>query len=192
MWSDATPRASKPAVWPQRQGTVPSHLSDNDLLQRIEELIDGPDIHSGDLQAFRLFALRVCSLEGMLEYMGTRGHVELECGSHVSRLLSKLPYDLTASFKRVIHPMRVAIPTHVNFAEWLEYELDVQEDSVFAKRERSNPVGRKRTKGTPSQPANPPPSSSVQIKQLSQAPLYPHLPQSLKPTAPIRCVAAWG
>lgn len=36
--------------------------------------------------------------------------MELQCGSHVSRLLGKLLRDLTASFKRFIHPMRVAIP----------------------------------------------------------------------------------
>ncbi|KAJ8384940.1 hypothetical protein AAFF_G00196060 [Aldrovandia affinis] len=48
-------------------------------VQHITELMDGPDVCSGDLKAFRLFALRVRSL--------------------------------------------------VDFADWLEYELEVQEDS---------------------------------------------------------------
>ncbi|XP_037549512.1 nuclear migration protein nudC [Nematolebias whitei] len=31
---------------------------------------------------------------------------------------------------RFIHPLRVAIPSLVDFADWLEYELEVQEDSM--------------------------------------------------------------
>ncbi|KAJ8401528.1 hypothetical protein AAFF_G00378450 [Aldrovandia affinis] len=94
-------------------------------VQSITELMDGPDVRSVDVKAFCLFALCVCSLVGMLEQLGRRGHVELQCGSHVC----KLPHDLTASFKRFIHPMRVAIPTFTDFADWLEYEVEVQEDS---------------------------------------------------------------
>ncbi|KAJ8391401.1 hypothetical protein AAFF_G00090310 [Aldrovandia affinis] len=98
-------------------------------VQCITELMDGPDVRSGDVKALRLFALHVRSLVGVLEQLGRRGHVELQCGSHVSRLLGKLPHDLTVSFKRFIHPMRVAIPTLTDFADCLEYELEVQEDS---------------------------------------------------------------
>ena len=99
-------------------------------VQRMEDLMDGPDVRAGDVKTFRMFALNVRSLVGMLEQLGVRGCVELQCGSHVAILLGKLPYDLTASFKRFIHPMRIAIPTLIDFAEWLEYELDVQEDSM--------------------------------------------------------------
>lgn len=109
-------------------------------VQRIAEVMDGPDVRSGDGKAFRLFALRVRSLVGMLEQLGMRGRVELQCGSHVSRLLGKLPHDLTAGFRRFIHPLRVTIPTLMDFAEWLEYELEVQEESmkcVSSKREES-------------------------------------------------------
>lgn len=98
-------------------------------MQRIGELMDGPDVHSGDFQAFSLFALRVRSLVGMLEQLRSQGHKELECGSHVTRLLSKLPHDLNVSFKRFLYPQRVDVPTLVEFAEWLEYELEVQEDT---------------------------------------------------------------
>lgn len=104
-----------------------------------------PDVRSGNVKAFRLFALRVHSQTGMLEQLGTRGHVELQCGFHVSRLLGKLPHDLTASFKRFIHPMRVAIPTLVDLAEWLEYELEVQEDTVkCASYRREESLSRKK------------------------------------------------
>ncbi|XP_067233763.1 uncharacterized protein [Chanodichthys erythropterus] len=98
-------------------------------LQRIAELMDGANIRSGDVKAFRMFGLQVRSLVSMLQQLGHKGSVELECGSHVSRLLSKLPHDLRSSFKRYTHPLQVAIPTLLDFADWLEYELQVQEDS---------------------------------------------------------------
>lgn len=98
-------------------------------LQRIAELMDGANIRSGDVKAFRMFGLQVRSLVSMLQQLGHKGIVELECGSHVSRLLSKLPHDLRSSFKRYTHPLQVAIPTLLDFADWLEYELQVQEDS---------------------------------------------------------------
>lgn len=63
-------------------------------LQCIAELMDGPTITSGDIKAFRLFALKVRSLVDMLEQLGRKGTFELQCGSHVSRLLGKLPHDL--------------------------------------------------------------------------------------------------
>lgn len=63
-------------------------------LQRIAELMDGANISSGDVKAFRMFGLQVRSLVSMLQQLGHKGRVELECGSHVSRLLSKLPHDL--------------------------------------------------------------------------------------------------
>lgn len=109
-------------------------------LQRIAELMDGPSIVSGDEKAFKMFALRVRSLVSMLEQLGRKGRVELECGSHMSRLLSKLPHDLSSSFRRFIHPHRVPIPTVLVLADWLEYEILVQEDnSPFDSRERREP-----------------------------------------------------
>lgn len=38
-------------------------------LQRIAELMDGPNIASGDIKAVRLFVLRVRSLVGLLEQL---------------------------------------------------------------------------------------------------------------------------
>lgn len=95
-------------------------------LGRIAELMDGPNIHSGDTQAFRRFALRVRALVGMLDQLGDKGNIELQCGSHVARLMSKLPHDLRANFKRYVHPLRNPIPNLLDFSLWLEFELQVQ------------------------------------------------------------------
>ena len=56
-------------------------------LQRITEVLAEPQVKSGDTRGFRLFALKVRALVGMLDQLGTKGKTELECGSHVSRLL---------------------------------------------------------------------------------------------------------
>lgn len=91
------------------------------VLRHIAEVMDGPNISNDDEKNFRLFALRVRSLVSMLEQLGAEGRAELDCGSHVSRLQSKLPHDLKISFKRFLHPMRIAIPTLCEFSTWLEY-----------------------------------------------------------------------
>nr|XP_055025291.1 uncharacterized protein LOC129415362 [Misgurnus anguillicaudatus] len=95
-------------------------------LQRISQLMDGPNIKSGDVKAFKAFALRVRALVGMLNQLGSPGWTELKCGSHVSRLLAKLPYDLRANFKRFVNPLQNPVPTLIDLADWLEYEVRVQ------------------------------------------------------------------
>ncbi|KAK7891694.1 hypothetical protein WMY93_023657 [Mugilogobius chulae] len=100
-------------------------------LQRIAELMEGPNVMSGDVKAFRTFALKVRSLVSMLQQLGFKGRVELECGSHVSRLLGKLPHDLRAGFRRFIHPHDVPIPTLHDLADWLEFEMQVQITKVI-------------------------------------------------------------
>lgn len=60
-------------------------------LRRIAAVLDSPDIRRGDVAAFERFAPQVQSLVGMLRTLGSEGEAELQCGSHVARLLSKLP-----------------------------------------------------------------------------------------------------
>ncbi|XP_056336224.1 uncharacterized protein LOC130247068 [Danio aesculapii] len=95
-------------------------------LRRIADLMEDPTIRSQDASAFKRFALKVRALVGMLNQLGDSGRVELQCGSHVTRLLSKLPHDLRADFKRYVYPLNVHIPTLLHFADWLEYELKIQ------------------------------------------------------------------
>ncbi|KAE8289495.1 hypothetical protein D5F01_LYC11197 [Larimichthys crocea] len=99
-------------------------------LQRINEVLAEPAVKSGDGRGFQLFALKVRALVGMLDQLGKEGRTELECGSHISRLLSKLPHDLRAQFKRFINPIRTPIPTLLDFSDWLEYEVHIQDDDV--------------------------------------------------------------
>jgi len=98
------------------------------VLRNIAEVLEGPNLKPGDVKAFKFFALRVRSLVSMLEQLGSEGASELECGSHVSRLQGKLPHELQISFKRYVHPSRITVPTLIDFADWLEYELQVQDD----------------------------------------------------------------
>ncbi len=113
-------------------------------LKRIAELMDRPPIHSGDSIGFRKFALRVRVLVVMLEQLKQEGLVELQCGSHVARLSSKLPQDIRANFRRYLHPLKRGVPSLLDFAEWLEYELQIQEGSdVFDRIETHKDAGKR-------------------------------------------------
>lgn len=94
-------------------------------LRRIAELMDGPTIRSGDSMGFHKFALRVRVLVGMLEHLKQEGLIKLNCGAHVAKLSSKLPQDLKANFRRYLHPLKREVPSLLDFAEWLEYELQI-------------------------------------------------------------------
>ncbi|CAM4720871.1 unnamed protein product [Leuciscus chuanchicus] len=59
-------------------------------LRRIASVLDSPDVRRGDVPAFQKFAFQVQSLVGLLRNLGHEGELELSCGSHVARLLSKL------------------------------------------------------------------------------------------------------
>lgn len=156
-------------------------------LQRIAELMDGPNIASGDQKAFRLFALKVRSLVGMLEQLGRNGSFELQCGSHVSRLLGKLPHDLRSGFRRYAHPHQVPIPTLLDFAEWLDFEIQVQEDTTrFASSQRRMPQSRTRENLRDYKPAIKPTTIYLGTEKATVEPTPP-IPlsrSSLKPYCP--------
>ncbi|KAJ8411283.1 hypothetical protein AAFF_G00172890 [Aldrovandia affinis] len=106
--------------------------------------MDGLSIRSGEIKAFRRFAL---------EQLGRDGYTELRCGSHVSRFLAKLPHDLRASFKRFVNPLKTPIPTLIQLAVWLEYEVRVQEGSTQFSQGKEHPGScKEQFKGTKSFP----------------------------------------
>uniref|UniRef100_A0A3P8UBT4 Uncharacterized protein n=1 Tax=Amphiprion percula TaxID=161767 RepID=A0A3P8UBT4_AMPPE len=55
-------------------------------LKRIAQLMDEPNIKSGDAKTFRKFALKVRALVGMLDQLGDIGQTELKCGSRVKNI----------------------------------------------------------------------------------------------------------
>lgn len=91
-------------------------------LHKIASVMDAPDVRRGDPAAFERFALHVQSLVGLLRTLGPEGDVELHCGSHVVRLLSKLPPELRADFRRRMFNQPGAVYTLLDFSEWLQYE----------------------------------------------------------------------
>lgn len=80
-------------------------------LQWIAELMEEPSIRAGDTAEFRRFALRVRALVGMLEQLGEDRRIELQCGSHVARLMKKLPQDLCATFRHHLYSRRDGVPS---------------------------------------------------------------------------------
>lgn len=137
-------------------------------LKRISNLMDGPNIRTGDTRAFKSFALKVRALVGMLHQLGREGYSELRCGSHVSRLLAKLPHDLRAHFHRFVNPIDTPIPTLLDLADWLEYEVRVQvsgdQHSSTPARETSSTL---KVDVLTTSHRNPPPFSSA-VSQVSQ------------------------
>ncbi len=66
------------------------------------------------------------SLVGMLQTLGPDGEVELRCGSHVARLLTKLPMEMRANFRRQMFHRPGHTHTLLDLAEWLRYESGCQ------------------------------------------------------------------
>ncbi len=61
-------------------------------------IMSAPPLKMGDFNAFDSFALSVQSLVGMLRTLEGQNGYELMCGSHVDRLLAKLPPAYRDSF----------------------------------------------------------------------------------------------
>ena len=111
-------------------------------LKRIATVMDSSDIRRGDVAAFERFSLQIQALVGMLKTLGADGEVELQCGSHVARLLSKLPPEQRAEFRRCMFSRSGNTYTLNDLAEWLKYEswcqdFDGQLSSTAAKDQNS-------------------------------------------------------
>ncbi|KAK6321668.1 hypothetical protein J4Q44_G00086440 [Coregonus suidteri] len=111
----------------------PHHVA----LKKIASVMDSPDVHRGDTAAFEKFTLQVQSFVGMLWTLGPNGDIELMCGSHVARQLSKLPPEMRSDFhSRMFHQPGTTY-TLLEFSEWLLYEswcqdYDGQSSSISA------------------------------------------------------------
>ncbi len=119
--NSATPYSDTRAALNKRFGQ--SHQL---ALKRIAQVMDAPDIKRGDREAFQRFALQIRALVGMLESLGVKGEVELKCGSHVARLLGKLPSKLQADFRRHLYFQSDSVYTLPELSKWLQYEARCQ------------------------------------------------------------------
>nr|XP_055076729.1 uncharacterized protein LOC129455971 [Misgurnus anguillicaudatus] len=97
------------------------------VLNKIASVMDSPDIRRGDQAAFEKFALQIQALVGMLKSLGPTGEIELQCGSHVARLLSKLPTEMRAEFRRSKLHLPGTTYTLSDLSDWLQYESWCQE-----------------------------------------------------------------
>ncbi|XP_077361612.1 uncharacterized protein LOC144006574 [Festucalex cinctus] len=162
-------------------------------LRKIADLMESSNIGRGDTTGFKRFALRVRALVGLLEQLGESGQTELCCGSHVTRLLSKLPHDMRAEFKRFLYPMHVTIPSLLHFSDWLDYELKIQEivyesshsevksSSESKSSRRHNSKGKKNTSilHTMEKPSDKLPTEPSSSKKLEKTPFCPYCVNTL-------------
>lgn len=96
----------------------PHHVA----LKRIAAVMDLPEVRREDTVSFEQFSLHVQSLVGMLQSLGTDGEVELRCGSHVARLLNKLPIEVRPNVRCQMFNRFGHTHTLLDLAKWLRYE----------------------------------------------------------------------
>ena len=69
-------------------------------LRELRVIMDLPAIRAGDGRALDQISLIVQVLVGLFKSMGSEGLSELTCGSHVERLLEKLPSEQFCQFRK--------------------------------------------------------------------------------------------
>ncbi|KAL1266975.1 hypothetical protein QQF64_002650 [Cirrhinus molitorella] len=114
-------------------------------LKRIATILDSPDISRNDPSAFEKFSLQVQSLVGLLKTLGREGSIELLCGSHVARLLSKLPPERRADFRRHMLYQPGTTYSLIDLADWLKHESLCQGYDEQTMRKDSRPKPEFRT-----------------------------------------------
>ncbi|KAL0199202.1 hypothetical protein M9458_007742, partial [Cirrhinus mrigala] len=96
------------------------------IQSELRAILNAPAIRPGDAQGFEDFAAAVYTLVGMLNTMEGPSRYELQCGSHVDTLLTKLPVSYRDSFIEYCLNQHIIVSgssrtyTLPEFAEWLE------------------------------------------------------------------------
>ncbi|KAL0147788.1 hypothetical protein M9458_056904 [Cirrhinus mrigala] len=96
------------------------------IQSELRAILNAPAIRPGDAQGFEDFAAAVNTLVGMLNTMEGPSRYELQCGSHVDTLLTKLPVSYRDSFIEYCLNQHIIVSgssrtyTLPEFAEWLE------------------------------------------------------------------------
>ncbi|KAL4009372.1 hypothetical protein ACER0C_003224 [Sarotherodon galilaeus] len=123
---DRTPYTSAMRALEQRYGQ-PRQLVQSEL----STILNCPPIRTGDSQAIEDLSLSVSSLVGLLSTMDEVAASELHCGSHVDRLLTKLPLNYRDSFieycitRGIIRTGSSRTYNMYDFSEWLERKSQV-------------------------------------------------------------------
>jgi len=96
-------------------------------LKELRNIMDLPPIRVGDGHALDNFSLRVQALVGLLNTMEDQGQAELLCGSHVDRLLEKLPAEHSSRFKRHVYRNQGTMKYDLHiFSSWVQTEAQCQ------------------------------------------------------------------
>ncbi|XP_060777117.1 uncharacterized protein LOC132886465 [Neoarius graeffei] len=147
------------------------------IQSELKALQQAPAVRMGDAQALEDFSTAVSSLVGMLQSTSGPARYELQCGSHVDILLSKLPMSYRDSFvehclKRGIIASGSAMTyTLIDLASWLEIKSQTLQ------------ISRRATEGIQGEPARRDTKSSKQTKVKSSTVLL-NTAATLKATAP--------
>ncbi|KAG5283706.1 hypothetical protein AALO_G00045080 [Alosa alosa] len=170
-------------------------------LRELRAIMEMPAIRIGDGRGLDQFSLRVQALVGLPQSMGHEGLSELTCGSHVERLLEKLPSEQFCQFKRSMSLSRPGPLSYnlLDFSSWLRHEARCQ-----PRRERTlQPVRPKQPPSHPfratailhgSKTSSQVNSPKVQIAPPKASPLppptpYPNAVQSVLTVTPLNIMS---
>ncbi|KAL0161393.1 hypothetical protein M9458_045118 [Cirrhinus mrigala] len=136
-------------------------------------VLNSPDVRRGDIPAFQRFALQVQTL-------GHDGEMELSCGSHVARLLNKLPAEQRAEFHRHMFRQPGSTPNLIDFSNWLRYETschsydaELMPKSSYAGKRSVAILHGVGTSSAPSSSLSPPTVESAMPRRGSVQPAKP-------------------
>nr|XP_061828893.1 uncharacterized protein LOC133614723 [Nerophis lumbriciformis] len=139
----------------QRQYGQPHQLAQSE----IADILNSPDLKSGDPKSFQSFALNVDLLVGMLTSLEGPNGMEVMSTGHVDRLLSKLPRHMRDNFVEHLQVQGRLSTSSLNpynlrdLAEWLKVKAEAQRLSAkMAQRHRAEgaqPANRDRPVPTP-------------------------------------------
>lgn len=87
-------------------------------LKALRNILELPPIRVGDGHTLDNFALCVQALVGLLSTMDDQGHSVQHCGSHVDRLLEKLPAEHFSHFQRHIYREQGGMKYDLPFLNW--------------------------------------------------------------------------
>ncbi|XP_039516235.1 uncharacterized protein LOC120470711 [Pimephales promelas] len=158
-------------------------------------ILNSPPVRSGDPEAFDNFALSVQGLVGMLRSLEGENGYELRCGSHVDRLLSKLPTNYRDGFveysinRGILRTGTDQTYTLEDFSVWLQLKSQAKRISSRAAlmfQDQPKPVkGQRKSQGPSSNVFyNTESRAKVALPDPVRSPKSPKSKPSMKPYCP--------
>lgn len=153
------------------QALMEKYVQPRQLVQsELGRIMQTPVIKFSDYDGFENFALTVNSLVGMLKSLEGENGFELKCGSHVDRLISKLPPSYRDRFvefcitNKILEPNSDKTYNLIHLAEWLQVKARALRIS-----HQASDLYRENTQPRMARSKNQPSTSSYLVREKTKA-----------------------